>query len=92
MLVGVKLLADAEKGAERGIKHMREKPQIGEVWQHFKGNKYTIFTANAVHSETNEQMVVYMRDGKVWVRPLEMFMRTVDEVDYCGNRFERVTT
>ena len=26
-------------------------------------------------------MVVYMRDGKVWVRPLEMFMDTVDRIN-----------
>jgi len=81
---------------------MRNKPQVGEVWQHFKGNKYTVFTANATHTETGKQMVVYLRDGKVWVRPLEMFMDTVDRIyleranmvvsvpGCCNYRFERV--
>ena len=81
---------------------MRNKPQVGEVWQHFKGNKYTVFTANATHTENVEWMVVYLRDGKVWVRPLEMFMDTVDRIyleranmvvsvpGCCNYRFERV--
>ena len=36
----------------------QEKPQAGEFYRHFKGNKYKIVTL-ATHSETMEEMVVY---------------------------------
>lgn len=35
-------------------------PKIAEVYRHFKGNYYWIWTV-AHHSETGEQMVVYQR-------------------------------
>ena len=66
----------------------RELPKAGEIWLHFKNNKYLIITV-AEHTETREQFVVYkalygeykdyIRD---YIRPLDMFMSEVDHEKY----------
>lgn len=50
-------------------------PQAGEIWVHFKGGEYEII-AIAEHSEGDGEHVVYQSRemGKVWVRPLSMFI------------------
>jgi len=51
-------------------------------YRHYKGRDYEVIGL-ARHSETEEEMVVYRTlygDFGLWVRPLEMFMETV-EVD-----------
>lgn len=47
-------------------------------FQHFKGNRYTVL-CEAKHSETEEDLVVYKKEGdeKIWVRPKRMFEGTV---------------
>ncbi len=58
-------------------------PKKGEIYKHFKGNLYEII-AIAKHTETMEDMVVYMEvEGeKTYVRPLEMFVSKVDKEKY----------
>lgn len=49
-------------------------------YQHYKGNFYEVIGV-AKHSETLEELVVYRTlygDGGLWVRPLEMFLETVE--------------
>jgi hypothetical protein len=49
--------------------------QIGGIYAHYKGMRYTLL-ATAHHSETLEELVVYQAlDGEphVWVRPLTLF-------------------
>lgn len=56
------------------------RPKKGEFYRHFKGNEYEIL-AIAKHSETLEEMVVYQAlygEQEVYVRPLSMFMETVN--------------
>jgi hypothetical protein len=54
---------------------------MGGLYQHYKGQKY-IVKGLAKHSETLEWLVIYEcqyenPEGKVWVRPLGMFLETV---------------
>ena len=69
---------------------MREvKP--GGVYRHFKGKMYQVVDV-ALHSETLEPYVVYRQlygEGKMWIRPLEMFLEPVDRVKYpdCMQEF-----
>lgn len=52
------------------------------LYQHYKGPQYRVFNV-ARHSETEEEVVFYQAlygDYGFWVRPLSMFVETV-EVD-----------
>lgn len=57
------------------------KPQVGEIYQHFKGNIIKII-AIGIHTETKEEMVVYEHDNDIWIRPMEMFLSKVDREKY----------
>ena len=68
----------------------------GDFYRHFKGKIYQIREL-AKHSETGEDMVVYQGmypPFQVWVRPLSMFLDSVDHEKYpeCRQqyRFEEV--
>ena len=62
---------------------MREvKP--GGVYRHFTGKMYQVVDV-AKHSETLEEYVVYRQlygEGKLWIRPLSMFLEPVDREKY----------
>ncbi len=58
-------------------------------YRHFKGGEYTVHGV-ATHSETGEQLVVYTPlygAGGLWVRPLSMFLETVEHDDIAVPRF-----
>lgn len=68
----------------------------GNVYRHFKGGLYVVHGV-AVHSETAALLVIYSNKddpGKIWARPLEMFLSLVDKEKYPRarqkRRFERV--
>ena len=49
-------------------------------YRHYKGNEYTVIGV-ARHSETEEDLVVYRQDYgdcSLWVRPMQMFVETVN--------------
>ena len=66
------------------------------TYKHFKGMLVQVI-GNALHSETMEEMVVYIHHDPVkgkeadtmWVRPAKMFLEEVDkpEIGYNGPRF-----
>lgn len=69
---------------------------VGFRYRHFKGGIY-IVTDIAVHSETEEPMVIYKSFDNaklVWCRPLSMFLSEVDHEKYPDvkqvMRFERI--
>jgi hypothetical protein len=57
-------------------------------YRHFKGGEYEVIGV-ARHSESGEQLVVYRPlygDSGLWVRPLAMFLETVE---HDGQRMRR---
>ena len=61
---------------------------IGGIYRHFKGNLYKV-VALAVHSETEEKMVVYhsLESDELWVRPYDMFTQDVERDGRTVKRF-----
>lgn len=73
---------------------MIEELKIGGIYQHYKGKNYRVLNL-ARHSETMEWMVFYEclyenPEGKMWVRPLEMFLEFVIVDDKRVPRFEYI--
>ncbi|MEK7201433.1 MAG: DUF1653 domain-containing protein [Patescibacteria group bacterium] len=74
-----------------------KEPELG-IYYHFKDPaKHYEVLGVAFHTETEEKMVLYKRlyeadIPEFFIRPLEMFMDTVDkpEIGYSGPRFVRV--
>lgn len=67
------------------------RPQPGR-WRHFKGGLYELIGV-ARHSESGEQLVVYRPlygERGLWVRPLAMFLDTVEHEGRTRPRFERI--
>jgi hypothetical protein len=59
-------------------------------YRHYKGKEYTVIGV-ARHSETEEELVVYRKeydDHGLWVRPLAMFMESVEVEGRAVPRFE----
>ena len=49
-------------------------------YRHYKGKEYTVLGV-ARHSETQEELVVYLQeygDRSLWVRPKQMFLESVE--------------
>ena len=64
------------------------------TYKHYKGNIYEVI-GFARHSETLEELVVYkatyQKEGEnLWVRPLNMFLETVEIEVVVVNRFEKI--
>lgn len=60
------------------------------IYRHYKGNEYHVI-AVARHSETDEDYVIYRPlygERGLWVRPLAMFIETVEREDRVQPRFE----
>ncbi len=61
-------------------------------YQHYKGQEYLVLGV-ARHSETEEELVVYRPDygdRALWVRPLAMFIETVEVAGQSLPRFRYI--
>lgn len=59
------------------------------IYEHYKGGRYRVHGV-ARHSETLEEMVMYEAlygEGGFWLRPLKMFLETVQTPDGARPRF-----
>lgn len=59
------------------------------IYRHFKGNLYEVLEVG-IHSETQEEHVVYRAlygARGIWIRPLAMFVDTVERDGKSAKRF-----
>lgn len=65
--------------------------EIGGIYKHYKGTKAKVL-GEAIHSETQEPLVIYMHleDGVIWARPREMFLGDVVIDGKEVERFQKV--
>ncbi|MCV2884663.1 DUF1653 domain-containing protein [Aestuariibacter sp. AA17] len=62
-------------------------------YRHYKGNDYQVLGV-ATHSEDETKLVVYRPlygEGALWVRPLEMFLESVELDGKAVPRFQFVS-
>ncbi len=62
------------------------------IYQHYKGQSYEVIGI-ARHSETLEHLVVYKAlygDYELWVRPLTMFLETIEFEGVAQPRFRLI--
>lgn len=88
-------MTDNRMNVQSQLQHVKN-TIVGYRYRHFKGGVY-IVTDIAVHSETEEPMVIYKtfdNPNLVWCRPLSMFLSEVDREKYPDAkqlmRFERI--
>jgi len=69
-------------------KELKRYPEVGRIYQHYKGGKYEVLTM-ASHSETNEPLVIYksLHFGSVYARPLTMWFDGINLGTYEVTRF-----
>jgi hypothetical protein len=68
---------------------------IGGLYEHYKGKQYRVHGV-VRHSETLEELVYYecLYDndlGKMWVRPKEMFLSTIEVKGEIRPRFRFIS-
>jgi len=64
--------------------------EVGKTYRHFKGKYYLVLDI-AIHSETNEEFVVYKAlysESKTYIRPLQMFLEEAD-INRPDNKFKQ---
>lgn len=62
---------------------MEREVEINGTYRHFKGGLYKVICI-ALHTETNETLVVYknIKSGVVFARSMQMFLSEVDKEKY----------
>lgn len=73
------------------MKKLDDRLSVGDIVIHFKhemdndkGKYMYLITDTALHTETNEQLVIYqnIKTKESFARPVEMFLREVDREKY----------
>jgi len=55
--------------------------KTNQIYRHFKGDLIKVLHIG-LHSETEEKLVIYEHNNKIWVRPYDMFISKVDKEKY----------
>lgn len=78
-------------------RHRKMKSIPKGIYEHYKGKQYQVLDF-AIHSETEEPMVIYKAlyqgnypQGTLWVRPLSMFQEDVIVKGKSVPRFKLIT-
>jgi hypothetical protein len=60
------------------------------IYKHFKGGMYEALYVARNSENRDDEYVVYrsLDKGYIWIRPLTMFLETVDRDGYHGPRFQ----
>lgn len=77
---------------------MMEQVPVGSQFLHYKGMRYVILSIGR-HSESEDLHVVYQAlyadeefgDGAIWIRPLGMFLQTIEIEGKTIPRFTRIS-
>lgn len=62
------------------------------LYEHFKGGQYRVIGVARNSENRDEEFVVYesLEKGVMWIRPLGMFIESVDRDGYVGPRFRYI--
>lgn len=62
------------------------------LYRHYKGDLYRAWCIGRLSESRHEEMVVYtgIEYGLTWIRPLQMFVETVEVDGVSKPRFERI--
>jgi hypothetical protein len=68
------------------LSELAQKLKLGK-YRHFKGHDVIVIGVSRHSEDPTQEFVVYDHDGKLWIRPLAMFLENVERDGYNGPRF-----
>jgi hypothetical protein len=63
------------------------------IYRHYEGEEYEVVEVGT-HTESNERLVVYKLShgsDEVWIKPVDLFLETVQVEDETKPRFEKIS-
>ncbi|WP_419893259.1 DUF1653 domain-containing protein [Oceanobacillus kimchii] len=65
---------------------------MGEIYRHYKGDIYNVIGMGK-HTETSEELAFYEdAQGRMWARPMKMFMEQIEVNGTKVSRFQYLGT
>jgi hypothetical protein len=61
------------------------------VYRHFKGHDVKVIGVARHTEDPAQEFVTYDHEGRLWIRPLVMFLENVDRDGYSGPRFTYIS-
>lgn len=59
------------------------------IYKHFKGGEYELLGVGRHSEDIIKEFAIYrsLKTGYIWIRPLQMFLESIDREGYKGPRF-----